>query len=57
MYLIYKIRLCLSIRLNARRRLESLVNMVLDMVPLSEKWLRKWKLPSTANTPAPSVAR
>lgn len=47
----------LSIRPNARRRLESLVNMVLDMVPLSERWLRKWKLPNTANTPAPSVAR
>lgn len=57
MYLMYEIRLCLSIRLNARRRLESLVNMVLDMVPLSERWLRKWKLPNTANTPAPSVAR
>lgn len=48
--------LCVD-RPSVQRRLESLVNMVPVMVPHSGRWSRRWKLHSTANTHARSVAR
>lgn len=39
------------------RRLESVVNMVPDMVLHSVRWSRRWKLHSTPNTLALSAAR
>lgn len=46
-----------NFRPNVPKRLELLVNMERDMVPRSEKWLRRWKLPNIANTLAVFVER